>query len=203
MNPYAYDHENEKVIKLFEKNINKVFDWFSDNFLKAHPDKCHLLISTDENVALKIKNETITNSPNQKLLGILFNNKFDFDEHATSLCWKAYKKLNALARVAHYMNLAQCRLILNALIFSQFGYCPLAWMFHSRNLNNDINNIHERALRIVFRDYKSTFQQLLKQNKSVSIHQRNLQILAAKIFKAKDGLNPLNCLFRMFLNSKI
>ena len=62
------------------------------------------------------------------------------------------------------MNLAQRRLIMNAFIFSQLGYCPLEWMFHSRKLNNRINNIHERALRIVYRDYESTFQQLLKQN---------------------------------------
>ena len=41
------------------KNIGKLFDWFSDNFLKAHPDKCHLLINTGENVKLKIKNETM------------------------------------------------------------------------------------------------------------------------------------------------
>ena len=89
------------------------------------------------------------------------------------------------------MNLAQCRLIRNAFIFSQFGYCPLIRMFHSRKLNNRINNIQERALRIVFRDYKSTFQQLLKQNKSVSIHQRNLQILATEIFKTKNGFNAV------------
>ena len=89
------------------------------------------------------------------------------------------------------MNLAQCRLIRNAFIFSQFGYCPLIWMFHSRKLNNRINNIQERALRIVFRDYKSTFQQLLKQNKSVSINQRNLQILATEIFKTKNGFNAV------------
>ena len=54
-----------------------------------------------------------------------------------------------------------------------------------------MNNIHERALRIVYRDYEITFQQLLKQNKSVSIHQRNLQILATKTFKTKNGLNPV------------
>ena len=64
-------------------------------------------------------------------------------------------------------------------------------MFHSRKPNNHINNIHERALRIVFRDYESTFQQLLKQNKSVSIHQKNLQILVTEIFKTKNGLNPV------------
>ena len=140
---------------------------------------------SDENVALKIKNETIANSSNEKLLGILFNNKFDFDEHVNSLCRKASQKLNALARVAQYMNLAQHRLIMNAFIFLQFGYCPMVWMFHSRKLNSHIKNIHERALRIVYRDYESTFQQLLRQNKSVSIHQRNLQILATEIFKTK------------------
>ena len=150
-----------------------------------------MLVNADENVAFKIKNETITNSSNQKLFGILFNNKFDFDEHDTSLCRKASQKLNVLARVAHYMNLAQRRLIMNAFIFSQFGYCPLVWMFHSRKLNNRINNIHELALRIVFRDYKSTFQQLLKENNSVSMHQRNLQILAIKIFKTKNSFNPV------------
>ena len=119
-------------------------------------------LNTDENFALKIKNETITSSSNEKLFGILFNNKFDFDEHFTSLCRKASQNLNALARIEQYMNLAQRWLIMNTFIFSQFGYCPLVWTFHSRKLDNRINNIHERALRIVYKDYEYTFQQLLK-----------------------------------------
>ena len=64
-------------------------------------------------------------------------------------------------------------------------------MFYCRKLNNCINNIHEGALRFVFRDYKSTFQQLLKKNKSVSIPQRNLQIFAMEIFKTNNGFNPV------------
>ena len=80
---------------------------------------------------------------------------------------------------------------MNAFIFSQFGYCPLVWMFHRRKLNNCKNNIHERSLIILFRDYESTFQQLLRQNKSGSIHQRNQQIVATEIFKTKNGLNPV------------
>ena len=48
-----------------------------------------------------------------------------------------------------------------------------------------INNIHERALRIVFRDYESTFKQFLKQNKSVTINQKILQILATRVFNTK------------------
>ena len=44
------------------------------------------------------------------------------------------------------------------------------------------------CLKDCFGDYDSTFQQLLKQNKSVSMHQRNLQIFATEIFKTKNGL---------------
>ena len=74
---------------------------------------------------------------------------------------------------------------------SSISYCSLVQMFHSMKLNNRINNIHERALRVVYKRLESTFQQLLKQYKSVSIHQRNLQILATDIFKTKNDLNPV------------
>ena len=51
-------------------------------------------------------------------------------------------------------------------------------MIHSRGLNNKINQIHEGALRIVYDDYSSTFEDLLNRDKSVTIHKRNLQQLA-------------------------
>ena len=56
--------------------------------IKANPDKWHLVVNAGENVSLKIRNETITNSSNQKLLRILFNKKFDFDEHTSHYAGK-------------------------------------------------------------------------------------------------------------------
>ena len=63
------------------------------------------------------------------------------------------------------------------------------WMFHSRKINNRISNLRERALRVVYGDYNVTFSELLSKDKSVTIHQRNLQLLATKIFKTKNELN--------------
>ena len=63
-------------------------------------------------------------------------NKLSFDQHVSSLCIKAGQKLNALSRIAFFMNDEQRKLIMNAFISSQFGYCPLVWMLHSRELNN-------------------------------------------------------------------
>ena len=79
---------------------------------------------------------------------------------------------------------------MNAFINSQFGYCPLVWMFHSRSLNNRINRIQERALRIVYNDNLSTFNELLLRDGYVTIHERNIQILAVELYKVINDLAP-------------
>ena len=73
-------------------------------------------------------------------------------------------------------------------IISQFNYCLLIWMIHNKGHNNKISHIHDRALRIVHNDYNCSFVDLLNKDKSVTIHQRNLQQLAIETFKVKIGL---------------
>ena len=100
------------------------------------------------------------------------------------------QKLNALARIAPYMNIQKRRTIRKSFVTSQFSYCPLIWMFHGRPLKNEINSIHERALRITYQENRSTFHELLNKDNSVSIHHRNLQVLATEMFKIHRGLSP-------------
>ena len=72
---------------------------------------------------------------------------------------------------------------MEAFMMLPLSYCPLVWMCHSRTLNNKINKLHERALRLVYDDRQSTFEELLNIDKSVTIHHRNLQVLAAELYK--------------------
>ena len=58
-------------------------------------------------------------------------------------------------------------------------------MFHDTAANSRINKIHERALQIVYRDTESSFDELLAKHNSVSVHQRNLQLLMIEIYKTK------------------
>ena len=64
-------------------------------------------------------------------------------------------------------------------------------MCHSRTLNNKINRIQERALRIVYNDYKSNFKELLERDHSFTIHERNMQYLAIEVYKVKNGLSTV------------
>ena len=93
------------------------------------------------------------------------------------------KKLHALVGISQLMNIFKRRMIIKAFIASEFGYCPLVWIFHSGKLNSRVNKLHERALRIVYKDYASSFTELLEKNNSTTKHNRNIQRLASELFK--------------------
>ena len=61
-------------------------------------------------------------------------------------------------------------------------------MFHSRELNTEINNLCYRTLRIVYRDKTSTFEEVLLKDESVTVHQKNLHILAIELYQVINGL---------------
>ena len=79
---------------------------------------------------------------------------------------------------------------MNASFSSQFGYCPLVWIIHNRRHNNKMNRLHERMLRIVYKDYKSSFAELLSEDKSFTVHHKNVQKLAIEMYKIKNELSP-------------
>ena len=79
---------------------------------------------------------------------------------------------------------------MKSFITSLFGFCPLLWMFHSRSLINKINSIHEMVLRITYNNRKSSFEELLRKDNTISIHHRNFQVLATEIFKIEKKMAP-------------
>ena len=109
------------------------------------------------------------------------------------------KKLNALARVTKYMELPKRRILMNAFFKARFNYCPAVWMFHNRWLNNKINRLHERCLRIIYNDKHSNFEELLIKDNSVSIHHNNIHTLAIEMYKVVNGMSSeiMNGIFKL------
>ena len=82
------------------------------------------------------------------------------------------------------------------------NYCLLVLMFYSHSINNEINRLHKRVLRIIYSDFKSSFENFLEKDGTVSIHVKNLQILATEMFKILKNFSvPLmRELFRQKVN---
>ena len=184
--PYVTSKNIDTLLHNLGRETSTLVKWFKDNYFKMNPDKCHLLVTNlDDDISITIEEETIKGSNSVKLLGVNLDNKLNFNDHVSKLCGKVSLKLHAFARISPFMSKDKLRLILKAFIESQFGYCPLVWMFHNRTLNNRINRLHERALRIVYRDPRLSFEELLELDNTFTIHHRNLQKLATEMFKAR------------------
>ena len=99
-------------------------------------------------------------------------------------------KSNALTRCDKFMSAEKGRLIFKLFIILQFNYCPLVWMFHTKQINNRINSLHEKMLRVAYQHRNSSFKEILNLDKSVSVHHRNVKYLLKEISKVKTGLSP-------------
>ena len=106
------------------------------------------------------------------------------------MCKKAAKQLNALKRIGHLLDQSSRLTIFRAYIMSNFNYCPLVWHFCSKKNLSKLERIQERALRFVYRDYKSSYEKLLDQAKLQSLHLGRLRSLATEIHKAVHGGAP-------------
>ena len=188
--PYSAKRNHKLVIEELETSSSILFKWLQTSYMKVNTDKSHLLLSGNVSLTSNIDNKLIESENEQVLLGVTIDSNLSFEKHINNLCKRASQKLNALARISGYINLQKRRVIMKSFIISQFGYCPLSWMFHSKRLNNKINSIHERALRITYVDNVSSFQELLEKDNSVSIHHKNIQVLATEMFKIFKNLSP-------------
>ena len=118
---------------------------------------------------------------------LIIDNKIKFELHAGNICQKVNRKLNALARLTNYMEPPKRCILMNVLFKTQFNCCSIVWVFRSRSLNNEINRLHERCLRMIYNDKRSNFDVLLVKDNSISTHHNNIHSLTVEMYKVVNG----------------
>ena len=136
--------------------------------------------------------QLIPPSESVKLLGVNIDNALKFDTHVNGICNKSNKKLHAFGRLRPHLGNDKSKLLLSAVVLLNFSYCPLIWLFRSKTANNEINRTHRRALKILYRDYESKFEELLETDntKTTPTHTKNLQKLVIEVYKSFNHIKP-------------
>ena len=204
-NLFVIGKNKEDIKSLLLLDFEIVNNWFYENFMILNPEKSHYMClgkNLDDNEVLNFNNLIIESSKEVEILAIKIDKNLNFNNHVKSICRKAGQKLSALLRISSNLNMKQKKLLYKSTIKSQFNYCPLVWMVCSRQSNNLINKIHERSLRISYKDQKTSYHNLLGTYNELTIHQRNLQILMTEIYKIVNGVAPpiMNSLFEFRSN---
>ena len=154
------DSSELEVINDIKCRVERLTLWFRNN--------CIAFFSViKRSYQLGICNEKLSSTSSETLLGMKLDNKLTFEEQVEILCEKKVKKDSAAARLSPLMRFKQRKWIVNLFITSHFFYRPLLGIIHSRPLNNLLDHIRERALRITYQDYNSSFKELLRKDSSL------------------------------------
>ena len=184
---------NELVLHL--KHDSKItIEWFRENAMQANPTKFQfMVISSKDYVEIKIsidENTEITSEPHIKALGVTIDSKLNFSEHISIICKKAARQLNALARIARFLKTDSKMILYKSFVMSNFNYCPNVWHFCGKVNNNKLEKIQARALRILYKDYDSEYDELISKSNTDKILVSRLKKILIEVFKTLKKSNP-------------
>ena len=121
------------------------------------------------------------------------NNWFqvDFEIHISNICRKAARQINVLLRIDKYLSLETKILIYKSFIRSNFNYCSLVWHFCSKSSTDKLEKLQYRALRLVFNDFSSSYEALLKKANMPTLYIGRIRLIAIETFKILHKLSPV------------
>ena len=126
------------------------------------------IISPDDDCAqgLVLNGNTVFVSENHvRVLGVVIDSKLNFSLYVSSICTKAARQLNILARISNYLEESARKIIYNSLVASNFNYCPVGGIFVELLVAIELKKkkqLTERCLRMIYKDYESLYDRLLE-----------------------------------------
>ena len=157
---------DDATIRL-ENDLQKLLTWFTENGMRANPSKFQMMFLGHKHankLCLNVNGQFILQNEEVKLLGVKIDRKLTFETHVKEICTKVNQKVSTFRRVRPYLGIQKSQVLFNSVVISNFTYCPLIWVFCSKAASNKINKTHKRALRVLYDEYESTFEQLLEKS---------------------------------------
>ena len=167
--------KNKDQVKTFLSSDLKIINnWFYENFIVLNLEKSHFMCigqKIDYAETLNFNNLAIKNSKEVEILGITLDRNMTFHTHIKNICGKAGLLTKRSVKNQSLPRSKKKSFIIQVNDKSQFNYCPLVWMFW--------------GLRLTYRNETKDFQQILREQNEITIHQRNLQVLMTEVYRKK------------------
>ena len=131
---------------------------------------------------ISIDQKNIKTSSSVKLLGVHRDNKLNVNLHITKISRSVANQLHAPIRLRMFLNFEEKKTLINSYFYSSFNYCPLVWMFSSAKSLNKVESLQKRALRFLYEDYVSSYEELLQKAGKETMKVNRLRSLCIEIY---------------------
>ena len=152
---------------------------------------------------ISIDQKNIKTSSSVKLIDVHIDDKLNFNLHIKKVCRSAANKLHARnLRLLMFLNFEEKKTLINSYFYSNCNYCPLVWMFCRAKSLNKAESFQKRALRFLYEDYVSPYEESLKKAEKETKKVQRLRSLCIEIYKLINNINPtyMNEIFKLRKN---
>ena len=145
--------QNKEAETWLNKEFGKVNIWITKNQLKLNYSKTnHIIFSHNSNKTQNINLASNTNikikqTKSCKYLGMIIDNKLNWNLHIDKITKQISKSLGILFRVRYYLNKPSLKLIFHTLLMSHLKYGILNYARANKTALNPLNILLNRALR--------------------------------------------------------
>ena len=169
--------------------------------MQANPSKFQFMIITpDDDCTQRLVlngNTVLVSEKHVQVLRVIIDSKLNFCLNVSFIYTKAAFQLNALARISNYLDESTRKIIHNSFLASNFNFCLPVWNFCGATNSNKIEKIQERCLRLIYKDYESSYQRFFLMANTTTLVISRLRILILDVFKSIRQLNP-KCISELF-----
>ena len=134
-NLFSMGKNKDQIKNILSSDFRVVNDWFYENFMVLNPEKSYFMClgkDIDDTETLSYNDLALKNSKEVEILGITLDRSMGFNTHIKNICRKADQKPSVLFRISHFLDRGNKVLLYKSMTKSQFNYCPLVWMYCSR-----------------------------------------------------------------------
>ena len=183
------------LVDTLEKETGVALSQLKQNEMIANPEKFHVILlrknqTSTSGEKINIDGEIINSKETVKLLGVTLDNRLDFDPHISNICKKATTQINVLQGLKLFIGFKEKTVLVQSFISSNFEYCLLVLYFLSSKSLQNIEKLQDRALRFLYNDHTSSYNDLLSKSDRCTMLISLQRALCIEIFKTFKKLNP-------------
>ena len=177
--------------------LSKISDWLSANKLSLNVGKSKLLYYTNKNrnclkdINIKINNEKLKEVDSAKYLGVLMDNRLNWNMHINNIKLRLSKGISILSLIRHYVPEAILRSLYFTFINSHIDYNLLNWGTAPPATLESISSKTRKAIRIIsFKNKEEPSTPLFKKHSILPLEQ-NLELKQGSfMWKLNNGMIP-------------
>jgi hypothetical protein len=157
--------------RVINTELSKISEWLAANRLSLNVGKSKLLFYTNKNrdilknIVIKINNEQLKEVDHAKYLGVIMDNKLNWNVHISNIKMRLSKGISMLAKIRHYIPESALRSLYFTFVNSHIDYNLINWGTASPTSLETLSSKTRKAIRIIsFKDKDEPALPLFKQH---------------------------------------